>query len=164
MKFMYNFLDRRDKEERLTFNVLVGRHLRDITLCLGVIQVVYALLSFVDRLNPTVDSTVYYVEILANASFWAGAFLVSGIFVIVSMKFMELRAIGMAVSAACLFIWGTIIFFKALTAERPVALSLGLTVAALGVVAYKACLSWNVLMFNQKFGHEDVKRVEEVIT
>jgi len=163
MKFNlgYNFLDRRDKEERLSFNVLVGRHLRDITLVLGLVQIVFSFLAFIDRLNPTVASTVLYVEILSNDSFWAGAFLVSGVVVLISMKKMELRAPGMAISAACFFIWGAIIFFKAITAERPVALSLGFVVASLGVVAYKACLSWNVLQFNQEFGVEDVKRAEE---
>jgi hypothetical protein len=142
----------------------VGRHLRDITLAIGVTELVFAVLAFINRLNPTVPSQVYYVEILADDSFWAGAFLVTGVLVMLSMKVMELRAIGMAISSACFQIWGIIIFFKAFTAERPVALSLGLLSVAVGVIAYKACLSWNVLTFNQKFGYEDIKRAEESVT
>src|SRR6185503_8927067 len=118
-------------------------------------------LAFVDRLNPTVRSSIYIVETLADDSFWAGAYLISGSLVLISMRSVNLRAIAMAVSAACYFVWGILIFFKSITAIQPVAWSLGLTMTAFGVVAYKACLSWNVLMFNQEYGYEDVKTVEE---
>lgn len=153
----FSYLDRQDAEERLTFNVLVGRHLRDITAVIGLLEIVYSGLAFIDRLNPTRPSNVYYVEILSNSSFWAGAFLLSGIVVAVSLKRMELRASAMAISSGCLLVWGVVIFFKALTAIEPVALSVGITGFTVGVIAYKACLSWNVIMFNNRyFTREDV--------
>ena len=160
----YSFLDRQDKEERLTFNVLVGRHLRDITAVVGILQLVYAGLAFIDRLNPTVPSNVYYVEILANDRFWAGTYLISGLLVMIALKKMELRAVAMAISSACFMIWGVIIFFKSFTAVNPVALSLGVTVFAMGIVAYKVCLAWNVIMFNHRyFTTEDISLPQEVI-
>lgn len=152
-----HYLDRRDKEERLTFNVLVGRHLRDITATLGSVQIVFAALAFVDRLNPTKESTVYYVELLSNDTFWAGAFMLSGALGLISLKMMELRSVAMAIASACCAIWGVIIFFKALTASEPVALSVGIMGFTLGVIAYKVCLSWNIIMFNHNFTTEDVK-------
>lgn len=161
---MHTYLDRQDKEERLTFNVLVGRHLRDITITIAVLQIVFAALSFIDRLNPTRVSTVFYVEILANDNFWAGAFLLSGVMGLVSIKTMELRSVAMASASACLMIWGIIIFFKALTAIAPVALSVGIMGVAIGIVAYKVCLAWNVIMFNHRyFTKEDVQeKVKEL--
>lgn len=162
----YHYLDRQDKEERLTFNVLVGRHLRDITATLAFVQVTFALLAFIDRLNPTKLATVYYVELLANDSFWAGAFMLSGVLGMVSLKMMELRSASMAIASACFLIWGVIIFFKALTAAEPVAFSVGLMGVTLGVVAYKVCLSWNIIMFNHRyFTTEDVQaKVQELDT
>lgn len=157
IKHMANsYIDRQDKEERLTFNVLVGKHLRDITACISVIQIIFAGLAFVDRLNPTKESSVYYVELIANDSFWAGAFVLSGVIGIVSLKTMELRAVGMAIASACLGIWGIIIFFKALTAIAPVALSLGLMGVAIGIIAYKVCLAWNVVMFNHRYFTDEI--------
>lgn len=155
----YSFLDRQDKEERLSFNTLVGRHLRDITLSIGLTELVFAFLAFIDRLNPTVPSTVYFVNVLANDSFWAGAFMITAVLVIVSMKIPELRSIGMSISSACCLIWGVVVFFQAATAQMPVALSVGIAAVSLGVVAYKVCLAWNVIHFKQKFGVEDVERV-----
>lgn len=161
----YKYLDRQEKEERLTFNILVGRHLRDITAVLAGVQIVFAALAFIDRLNPTRPATVYYVELLANDSFWAGAFMLSGVLGMVSLKTMELRSASMAISSACLAIWGVIIFFKALTAVEPVALSVGIMGVTLGIVAYKVCLSWNIIMFNHRhfYTPEDVQeKIQEL--
>ena len=157
----HSYIDRQEKEERLTFNVLVGKHLRDITACISVIQIIFAGLAFIDRLNPTKESTVYYVELIANDSFWAGAFLLSGVFGVVSLKMMEMRPVGMAIASACLMIWGIIIFFKALTAVEPVALSLGLLGVAIGIIAYKVCLAWNVVMFNHRYFTEELVKTNE---
>ena len=49
----YSFLDRQDREEKLTFNILVGRHLRDITAAVGGLQIIFAFLAFINLLNPT---------------------------------------------------------------------------------------------------------------
>lgn len=154
----YHYLDRQDKEERLTFNVLVGRHLRDITATIAAVQIVFAGLAFIDRLNPSKPATVYYVELLSNDSFWAGAFMLSGVLGMASLKMMELRSAAMAIASACFMIWGVIIFFKALTAVEPVALSVGIMGLTIGVVAYKVCLSWQIIMFNHRwFTTEDVQ-------
>lgn len=150
-----SYVDRQEREERLSFDILIGRHLRDITTTISVLQICFALLAFIDRLNPTVAASVYYVELLSNDSFWAGAFLLSGVVGVVSLKQMELRAVGMAVASACLMIWGVVIFFKALTALQPVALSVGFMGVALGIVAYKVCVSWNVVMFNNRYFTEE---------
>ena len=72
-----SYVDRQEREERLSFDILIGRHLRDITTTISVLQICFALLAFIDRLNPTVAASVYYVELLSNDSFWAGAFLLS---------------------------------------------------------------------------------------
>jgi len=159
----YNFVDHRDKEEKLSFNVLVGRHLRDITAALGILQILFAGLAFIDRLNPTVLSSVYMVEVLVNDSFWAGAFLITGIVVIIALKFMEFRAISMAITSACFMIWGILVFIKALTAVQPVALSVGLAAFALGVIGYKTCLAWNVLLFKQQFTEADIVKASSLV-
>lgn len=124
---------------------LFSRHVKDMTLALGLLQIIYSLLAFIDRLNPTIASSYYVVDLLIDDSFWSGAFLLSGSFVVASMQYKLLREVSMAFSAGTLLVWGMLCFLKSLSAVQPVAWSVGLSAIALGIIAYKLCVTWNTL-------------------
>lgn len=130
------------------FNKLLGKHLRDITLLIGLLQIVFALLAAYDRLNPTVPSHNPFLEILVDDSFWAGIFLGSGCTVLISMKNVPLRAHAMAFTSAAMLVWGLLCFMKSITAITPVALSLAIVVFALGALSVKLNMMWNLLTLN----------------
>jgi hypothetical protein len=163
----YSWLDRQGPEERLTFNTLVSKHLRDITIACGALELIYSLLSFInqftDRELLTVDSTAYYVDSRVNAGFWAGVFAISGILVIISLKKRELRAVGMAITAACLLIWGLTVSIRSMFGYRPILMLLGLTAITIAVIAYKVCLAWHVIMFNHKFYLSGEEAAEQAV-
>jgi len=152
----YSWLDRQGPEEKLSFNTLVSKHLRDITLTCGLLQIFYAVMSFINRMTEngaaTSDSTLYFVDSRANSGFWAGVFALSGILVLISLKRPEVRTVGMAVTSACLMIWGITVSVRSIMeAYRPILFLLGVTAITLSVVAYKVCLAWHVVRFNHKF-------------
>lgn len=127
-------------EADIPLNALIGRHLNYIVLTLGLLQVSFSILAFIDRLNPTVASRFYIVDTLIDDSFWAGIFLISGSLVLVSVKTAELKKTAMAVSASAFLVWGLLCFLKSLSTVMPIAWSVGLAVIALGIVAYKLCI------------------------
>lgn len=151
----YSWLDKQGPEEKLSFNTLVSRHLRDITVACGVLQLLYSVLSFVNQLTDnTISDTAavsYYVDSRINAGFWGGVFAISGIVCMIALKQKELRTVAMAITSACLLIWGLTISIRSLFGYRPILLLLGLTAIFFAVVAYKVCLAWHVVQFNHKF-------------
>jgi hypothetical protein len=140
--------DTLEVEQKLTLEQLLSRHLRDVTLAIGLLQFIYAFLSSFDRLNPTIRSSVYLIEVTTNDTFWAGAFLVTSIWVAVSLRKPHLRPSATGMSAANLLVWGVLVFAKSVTAIQPVAWSVGLAAVVLGFVAYKLCIIWTNLKYD----------------
>ena len=137
-------------DDSTPFNRLLGKHLRDITLVIGLVQIIFAILAVYERLNPTVQSTNLFIEILVDDNFWAGIYLASGISVAVAMKNVLMRAHAMAFSSAAMLVWGLLCFIKSVTAITPVALSLSVVVFALGVLAAKVNMMWNLVTFSHE--------------
>lgn len=136
------------EDEATGFNKLLGKHLRDITFLMGILQIVFAILAFYHRLNPTVPSYNVFLEILVDDAFWAGIYLASGTTVLISMKNVYIRAHGMAFTSAVMLVWGLLCFLKSITAVTPVALSLAVVVFALGALSVKLNMMWNLVHFS----------------
>ena len=126
-------------------NSVFVRHLNDLTILVGMMQVLFALLALFERLNPTIDSRYIVIDTLIDDNFWAGVFLLSGISLLIGVKFQSRLEVTTSISSATLLVWGALCLLKSVTTVEPVAWSVGLSVLALGIVAYKLCVIWAAL-------------------
>lgn len=137
-----------DGKEKFSFNILLGKHLRDITVVIGIIELIFAVLAGFDRLNPTVPSYNQSIETLTDDHFWAGVYLIGSFMILVSLKKIQFRGIATAFASGTFHVWGFLCFFKSLTAISPVALSLSVSVFLLGAIAANVCSMWNIITFD----------------
>lgn len=131
-----------------SFERLIEKHMLPIMAVLGIIQVMFAVFSVFERMNPTVDSRYIIVDTFIDNKIWAGIFFVLGLVTIVAVRRAEVRVLATALTCAGLSIWGVLCIVKSVTAVQPVAWSVGVAVGTLGFVAYKLCLIWATLLFD----------------
>lgn len=137
-----------DVDHLSSFDQVLSKHLLDIMIFLGGMQIMFAMFAFVDRLNPTVASKFVIVDVFADGKFWAGCFLFSGILSIIAVKRATIRAVSTALSAAAFGVWGLLCVIKSFSAISPIAWSIGFAVLACAWVSYKLCLIWGLVEFD----------------
>ena len=130
------------------FERLIEKHMVSLTGVLGLVQLIFAVLSIFERMNPTVESRYIIVDTFIDNKIWAGIFFVLGLITVVAIRRVEVRVLATALSCAGMGIWGSLCIVKSTTTVQPVAWSVGVAVAALGFVAYKLCLLWGVVTFD----------------
>lgn len=130
----------------------LNRHVLGMTLAIGLAELTLAGLAFIDRLNPTTPSTSAVVDVLIVDDFWAGAFLIVGIWMLLSIKnrFKELRSSATGMSAGVLLVWGGLCFAKSVTSVQPVSWTAGIAVFVVGILAWKLCNLWTSLLFTTR--------------
>lgn len=134
--------------ELTSFERLIEKHMLPLMATLGVVEVVFAVFSVFERMNPTVDSRYIIVDTFIDNKIWAGIFFVLGLITIAAVRMKEARVLATALSCAGLCIWGVLCIVKSATAVQPVAWSVGVAVGTLGIVSYKLCLIWGMMLFD----------------
>lgn len=116
-----------------------------------------ALLATKGHLNVTVESTSQTMTLAVNESFWSGAFLISGLLVLVAFKIPTVKAVSMSFAAAVLIVWGIIEQIYMFGTVRPVSWVGAILAVALGVIAVGMANIWSVVHWTDK-----VNEVSEV--
>lgn len=130
---------------RTPFEKLIEKHMVSLTGVIGLVELIFAVLSVFERMNPTVASKYIIVDVFIDNKIWAGIFFVLGLVTVVAVSRVEVRVLATALSCAGLGIWGSLCIVKSTTTVQPVAWSVGVAVVTLGFVAYKLCLLWGVI-------------------
>lgn len=130
------------------FEKLMEKHILGMTFLVGLVEVLFSIFAMFSRLNPTIESKYLVVDIFIDSKVWAGIFLILGVHTLASIKRVEARAMATAFSSAGLGIWGFLCIVKSATTVAPVAWSVGVAVAVLGLITYRLCLIWGILTFN----------------
>lgn len=135
-------------DEWTSFERALHDHLLDVTMSLGILQLLFSLFAFFNRLNPTVASKYVIVDLFIDTKFWAACYLISGILTIYSVRREGVRTTAMALSAGTFGVWGFLCVAKSLTTIMPIAWSVGVAVMGLGWVSYKMCIIWGAVLFD----------------
>lgn len=138
-------------------SIIINRARNFTTLVIGLAEILMALLATKGHLNVTVESTSQTMTLAVNESFWSGAFLISGLLVLVAFKIPTVKAVSMSFAAAVLIVWGIIEQIYMFGTVRPVSWVGAILAVALGVIAVGMANIWSVVHWTDK-----VNEVSEV--